>query len=67
MMQSFSTLIIGVSISLYFSWKLTLVAIISIPVVLAACYFESKLATNYISNGFYFNRHFELDTQQSAR
>lgn len=49
-MQSFSTLIIGVSISLYFSWQLTLVAIISIPVVLAACYFESKLGQNYILN-----------------
>lgn len=40
--QSVSTILIGIGVSLYFSVKLTLVAITSVPVVLAACYYESK-------------------------
>lgn len=39
---SLSCVIIGIIISLFFSWKMTLVSLISVPVVLASCYYESK-------------------------
>lgn len=42
MVQAASTIIIGIAVSLFFSVKLTLVAITAVPVVLAACYYESK-------------------------
>lgn len=41
-LQSISTIMIGVGISLYYSWKLTVVSIVLVPVVLAACFFESR-------------------------
>lgn len=41
-LQAFSTIAIGVAISLFFSWKLTLVSMIAVPIVLSAVYFESR-------------------------
>lgn len=43
MLQAFSTLVIGISISLYFTWKMTLVAVVSIPLVLGAVFFEARV------------------------
>ncbi|KAG5333271.1 MDR49 protein, partial [Acromyrmex heyeri] len=43
MLQAFSTLVIGISISMYYSWKMTLVAVVSIPLVLAAVFFEARV------------------------
>lgn len=43
MLQAFSTLVIGISISMYYSWKMTLVAVVSIPLVLAAVFFETRV------------------------
>lgn len=42
LLQAFSTIAIGAAISFYFSWKLTLVSIITVPVVLSAVFFESR-------------------------
>lgn len=41
-LQSISTITIGVGVSLYYSWQLTVVSIILVPIVLAACFFESR-------------------------
>lgn len=41
-LQSLSTVVIAIGISLYSSWELTAIAFISVPIVLAACYYESK-------------------------
>lgn len=41
-LQSISTITIGVGISLYYSWDLTIVSIILVPIVLIACFFESR-------------------------
>ncbi|KYN10498.1 Multidrug resistance protein like protein 49 [Trachymyrmex cornetzi] len=43
MLQAFSTLVIGISISMYYSWKMTLVAVVSIPLVLGAVFFEARV------------------------
>lgn len=43
MLQAFSTLVIGISISLYFTWKMTLVAVVSVPLVLGAVFFEARV------------------------
>ncbi|XP_018398759.1 PREDICTED: multidrug resistance protein homolog 49 [Cyphomyrmex costatus] len=43
MLQAFSTLVIGISISMYYSWKMTLVSVVSIPLVLAAVFFEARV------------------------
>jgi ATP-binding cassette, subfamily B (MDR/TAP), member 1 len=40
--QAAATIIIGVSLAFYFSWKLTLVSIVAIPVVIFTVYFESQ-------------------------
>lgn len=42
MLQALSTLVFGIGISLYLSWNLTLVAVVSVPLVFSACYFESR-------------------------
>lgn len=47
MVQAASTVLIGIGVSLYFSVKLTLVATISVPIVLLACYYESKYVHNF--------------------
>lgn len=41
-LQAFSTIVIGIIVSIYFSLKLTLVTSIAIPVVLAAVFFETR-------------------------
>ncbi|XP_071641827.1 multidrug resistance protein homolog 49 isoform X1 [Temnothorax longispinosus] len=43
MLQAFSTLVIGIGISLYYTWKMTLVSVVSIPLVLAAVFFEARV------------------------
>ncbi|XP_018348574.1 PREDICTED: multidrug resistance protein homolog 49-like isoform X2 [Trachymyrmex septentrionalis] len=43
MLQAFSTLVIGISISMYYSWKMTLVSVVSIPLVLGAVFFEARV------------------------
>lgn len=42
MLQSFSTIALGAAASFYLSWHLTIVAIVFVPVVVAACFFESR-------------------------
>lgn len=41
-LQAISTIIIGIAVSLYFSWQLTIVSILLVPIVLAACFFEAR-------------------------
>ncbi|XP_011646882.1 multidrug resistance protein homolog 49 isoform X1 [Pogonomyrmex barbatus] len=43
MLQAFSTLVIGISISLSYTWKMTLVSIVSIPLVLGAIILEARV------------------------
>ncbi|KAL0111878.1 hypothetical protein PUN28_013228 [Cardiocondyla obscurior] len=43
MLQAFSTLVIGIGLSLYYTWKMTLVSVVSIPLVLAAVFFEARV------------------------
>lgn len=43
MLQAFSTLVIGIGISLYFTWKMTLVSVVSIPMVLGAVFLEARV------------------------
>lgn len=42
-LQAASTLIIGIGISMYYTWKMTLVSVVSIPLVLAAVFFEARV------------------------
>ena len=41
-LQSSSTLIIGIILSLFYSWRVTLVSATMVPVVFAGVYFEAK-------------------------
>ncbi|XP_011868087.1 PREDICTED: multidrug resistance protein homolog 49 isoform X2 [Vollenhovia emeryi] len=43
MLQAFSTLVIGIGISMYYTWKMTLVSVVSIPLVLGAVFFEARV------------------------
>lgn len=42
-LQALSTFFLGIIISMYFAWKLSLVTLISVPMVLLAVFFEGKL------------------------
>ncbi|XP_020291871.1 multidrug resistance protein homolog 49 isoform X2 [Pseudomyrmex gracilis] len=43
MLQAFSTLVIGSGLSLYYTWKMALVSLVSIPLVLGAVFFEARV------------------------
>ncbi|XP_015115150.1 multidrug resistance protein homolog 49 isoform X1 [Diachasma alloeum] len=42
-LQAMSTLVLGVGLSLYFTWKMTLVSIVTIPLVLGAVFMEARI------------------------
>lgn len=42
-MQAFATIAIGFTLSLWFTWKLTLVTLISVPMVIGAVILESRV------------------------
>lgn len=42
-LQAFSTLVIGIGLSMYYTWKMTLVSVVSIPLVLGAVFFEARV------------------------
>ncbi|XP_043290091.1 multidrug resistance protein homolog 49 isoform X2 [Venturia canescens] len=42
-LQALSTLVLGIGLSMYYSWQMTLVSIISIPLVLGAVFFEARI------------------------
>ncbi|EZA49880.1 multidrug resistance protein homolog 49 isoform X2 [Ooceraea biroi] len=42
-LQAFSTIVIGIGISMYYTWKMTLVSTVSIPLVLGAVFFEARV------------------------
>ncbi|XP_072756399.1 multidrug resistance protein homolog 49 isoform X2 [Anoplolepis gracilipes] len=43
MLQSFSTLVIGIGLSMFYTWKMTLVSVVSIPLVVGAVFLEARL------------------------
>lgn len=44
--QAISIIIVGVGVALYYSWKLTLVSIVAVPITLAVVFIESKFMTS---------------------
>lgn len=42
-LQAFSTLVLGIGLSMYYTWKMTLVSVVSIPLVLGAVFFEARV------------------------
>lgn len=44
--QTISIIVVGVGIALYYSWKLTVVSIIAVPITLAMVFLESKFMTS---------------------
>ncbi|KAK0086065.1 hypothetical protein PV325_003921 [Microctonus aethiopoides] len=42
-LQALSTLVLGIGLSMYYTWKMTLVSIVSIPLVLGAVFFEARI------------------------
>ncbi|XP_043481652.1 multidrug resistance protein homolog 49-like isoform X1 [Leptopilina heterotoma] len=42
-LQALSTLVLGIGISMYYTWKMTLVSVVSIPMVLGAVFFEARI------------------------
>uniref|UniRef100_A0A336LJ59 ABC-type xenobiotic transporter n=1 Tax=Culicoides sonorensis TaxID=179676 RepID=A0A336LJ59_CULSO len=44
--QAIAIIIVGVGVALYYSWKLTLVSIIAVPVTLTIVFIESKFMTS---------------------
>ena len=42
-LQALSTLVLGIGLSMYYTWKMTLVSVVSIPLVLAAVFFEARV------------------------
>lgn len=47
-LQVISTLVLGIGLSMMYTWKMTLVSVVSIPLVLGAVFFEARImsATN---------------------
>lgn len=43
MLQAMSTLVLGIGVSMYYTWKMTLVAVVSIPLVLGAVFLEARV------------------------
>ncbi|XP_015512051.1 multidrug resistance protein homolog 49 isoform X1 [Neodiprion lecontei] len=42
-LQALSTLVLGIGVSMYYTWKMTLVSVVSIPLVLGAVFFEARI------------------------
>ncbi|KAL2727033.1 multidrug resistance protein 49 isoform X1 [Vespula squamosa] len=42
-LQALSTLVLGIGLSMYYTWKMTLVSVLSIPLVLGAVFFEARI------------------------
>lgn len=42
-LQALSTLVLGIGVSMYYTWKMTLVSVLSIPLVLGAVFFEARI------------------------
>ncbi|XP_014474963.1 PREDICTED: multidrug resistance protein homolog 49 isoform X2 [Dinoponera quadriceps] len=42
-LQAISTLVLGIGLSLYYTWKMTLVSVVSIPLVLGAVFLEARI------------------------
>ncbi|EFN84122.1 Multidrug resistance protein-like protein 49 [Harpegnathos saltator] len=42
-LQAMSTLVLGIGLSFYFTWKMTLVSVVSIPLVLGAVFLEARI------------------------
>ena len=42
-LQALSTLVLGIGLSMYYTWKMTLVSVVSIPLVLGAVFFEARV------------------------
>ncbi|XP_032690175.1 multidrug resistance protein homolog 49 isoform X1 [Odontomachus brunneus] len=42
-LQAISTLVLGIGLSFYFTWKMTLVSVVSIPLVLGAVFLEARI------------------------
>lgn len=42
-LQAMSTLVLGISLSFYYTWKMTLVSVVSIPLVLGAVFLEARI------------------------
>ncbi|XP_015603415.1 multidrug resistance protein homolog 49 isoform X2 [Cephus cinctus] len=42
-LQALSTLVLGIGVSMYYTWEMTLVSVVSIPLVLGAVFFEARI------------------------
>lgn len=42
-MQATATIVIGIALSLYFTWKMTLVSLVSVPMVIGAVVLEGRV------------------------
>lgn len=42
-MQATATIVIGIAFSMYLTWKMTLVSLVSVPLVMAAVVLESRV------------------------
>ncbi|XP_034938105.1 multidrug resistance protein homolog 49-like isoform X2 [Chelonus insularis] len=42
-LQALSTLVLGIGLSMYYTWEMTLVSIVSIPLVLGAVFLEARI------------------------
>lgn len=42
-MQATATIVIGIALSMYFTWKMTLVSLISVPIVMGAVVLEGRI------------------------
>ncbi|XP_045504578.1 multidrug resistance protein homolog 49-like isoform X2 [Colias croceus] len=49
LMQATATIFIGISLSLYYTWKMTLVSLVSVPMVIAAVVLESRVLAEGIA------------------
>lgn len=48
-MQASATIIIGIILSMYYTWQMTLVSLISVPMVIAAVVLEGRVLAEGIS------------------
>lgn len=44
-MQASATILIGIALSLYFTWQMTLVSLVSVPMVIGAVVLEGRVLT----------------------
>lgn len=43
MMQATATIVIGIILSMYYTWKMTLVSLVSVPMVIGAVVLEGRV------------------------